>query len=66
MNRPRHSPPPVLATLADVRQRESKAYAMLNDIEQPVSGNVINALRNHQICPVRWTDRAQVVLKLAA
>jgi hypothetical protein len=39
---------------------------MLNDIEQPVLGSVIDALQNYQICPVRWTDRAQVVLKLAA
>jgi hypothetical protein len=39
---------------------------MPNDMEQPVSGNVIDALQNYQICPVPWTDRAQVVLKLAA
>jgi hypothetical protein len=39
---------------------------MLNDVEQPVSGNVIDALRNCQIRPVAWTDRAQVVPELAA
>ena len=48
------------------RTPESKAYGMLNDIEQPVSGNVIDALRNYQIRPVPWTDRAQVVPELAA
>jgi hypothetical protein len=48
------------------RTPESKAYAMLNDIEQPVSGNVIDALQNYQIRPVPWTDRAQVVPDLAA
>jgi hypothetical protein len=54
---------------ADTRQTrtpESTAYAMLNDIEQPVSGNVIDAFRNYQIRPVPWTDRAQVVPALAA
>ena len=48
------------------RTPESTVYAMLNDTEQPVSGGVIDALQNYQICPVPWTDRAQVVLKLAA
>lgn len=48
------------------RPPESKAYAMLNDIEQPVSGSVIDAFRNYQIRPVPWGDRAQVVPELAA
>ncbi len=39
---------------------------MLNDMEQPVSGNVMDALRNYQIRPVPWRDRAQVVPELAA
>lgn len=54
---------------ADTRQTrppDSKAYAMLNDIEQPVSGNVIDAFRNYQIRPVPWADRGQVVPELAA
>ena len=48
------------------RPPESKAYAVLNDIEQQVSGNVIDAFRNYQIRPVPWIDRAQVVPELAA
>jgi hypothetical protein len=48
------------------RSPESKAYALLNDIEQPVSGSVIDALGNYQIRPVPWSDRAQVVTELAA
>lgn len=48
------------------RPTQSKAYAMLNDIEQPVSGAVIDAFRNYQIRPVPWQDRAQVVPELAA
>jgi hypothetical protein len=48
-----------------VRSPESKAYAMLND-EQPVSGAVIEALRNYDIRPVPWTQRVEVVTELAA
>jgi hypothetical protein len=48
------------------RSPESKAYAVLNDVEQPVSGNVIDALRNYQIRPLPWSGRAEVVPELAA
>jgi hypothetical protein len=48
------------------RPPESKAFAMLNDIEEPVSGNVIDAFHVYQIRPVPWTDRARVVPELAA
>jgi len=48
------------------RPPDSKAYAMLNDMEQPVSGNVIDAFRNYQIRPVAWGERAQIVPELAA
>jgi len=48
------------------RPPESKAYAMLNDTEQSVSGSVIDALRNYQIRPVPWGERAQIVPELAA
>src|SRR5258708_2313325 len=49
-----------------VRPPESKAYAVLNDVEQWVSGNVLDAFRNYQIQPVPWTSRAEVVTELAA
>ena len=48
------------------RPPDSKAYAMLNDMEQPVSGNVIDAFRNYQRRPVAWGERAQIVPELAA
>ena len=48
------------------RQPDSKAYAILNDTEEPVSGSVIDAFRNYQIRPVTWAERAQVVFELAA
>ena len=49
-----------------VRPRESKAYAVLNDTEQPVSGSVIDAFRNCRILPVPFSQRAEVVTELAA
>lgn len=49
-----------------VRSPVSKAFAILNDTEQPVSGSVMDALRNYQIQPVQWHDRAQIVPELAA
>jgi hypothetical protein len=50
----------------EVRPPESKAYALLNDTEQPVSGSVLDAFRNYQIRPVPWTQRVEVVGELAA
>jgi hypothetical protein len=48
------------------RSPDSKAYAILNDAEQPVPGGVIDAFRNYQIQPVPWSSRVQVVTELAA
>jgi hypothetical protein len=48
------------------RPPESKAFAMLNDSEQPVSSSVVEAFRNYQIRPVPWGERAEVVSQLAA
>jgi hypothetical protein len=48
-----------------VRTAESKAYAILND-EQPVSGAVIDALRNYEIRAVSWMQRVDIVTELAA
>jgi hypothetical protein len=49
-----------------VRLPESKAYAVLNDVEQSIPGGVLDAFRNYKINPVPWSDRAQVVVELAA
>jgi hypothetical protein len=49
-----------------VRTPASRAFAVLNDTEQPVSPNVIDALRNYQIQPVQWHIREQAVPELAA
>jgi hypothetical protein len=50
----------------EVRPQDSKAYAVLNDTEQPVSGGVLDAFVNYQIRPVPWSHRAEVVSELAA
>jgi len=50
----------------EVRSPDSKAYAVLNDTEQSISGAVMDAFRNYAIRPVPWSDRAQVVTELAA
>jgi hypothetical protein len=50
----------------EVRPPESKAYAVLNDVEQSISGGVLEAFRNYQIQPVPWSRRAEVVTELAA
>jgi hypothetical protein len=50
----------------EVRPPESKAYAVLNDVEQSVSGGVLDAFRNYQIHPVPWSIRGEVVTELAA
>ena len=50
----------------DVRSEDSRAYAILNDSEQPISGGVMDAFRNYAIHPVQWSARAEVVAELAA
>jgi len=50
----------------EVRPSDSKAYALLNDTEQSISGSVMEALRNYQIRPIPWTQRVDVVAELAA
>jgi hypothetical protein len=49
-----------------VRPAESKAFAVLNDVEGPVSGGIIDAFRSYQIVPVPFSVRAEVVTELAA
>jgi len=48
-----------------VRPPDSKAYAVLND-QEPVSGDMIEALQNYEIRPVLLKLRADVVAELAA
>lgn len=50
----------------DVRSPDSKAYAFLNDQEQKVSQNVIDALDSYNVKPVPWSEREEVREELAA
>lgn len=50
----------------EVRPVDSKAYALLNDSEQPVSAGVIDALRSYDVQPVPWSRRDDVRRELAA
>jgi hypothetical protein len=50
----------------EVRAADSRAYAFLNDSEQPVPLAVIDAFKNYAINPVPWSHRAEVIAELAA
>lgn len=50
----------------EVRPPDSRAYALLNDAEQPVSSAVIDALRSYDVRPVPWSQRDDVREELAA
>ena len=41
----------------EVRSPDSRAYAILNDTEQPVSENVLAAIRNYNVHPIAWSGR---------
>lgn len=49
----------------EVRSKESRAYAVLNDATQRVSVGVLDALRNYEIHPVLWSLRSEVIRELA-
>ena len=44
----------------------SRAFAMLNDTQQVVSGNIITAFQNYGVQPVTWSERESVREELAA
>lgn len=50
----------------EVRSADSRAYALLNDTEQPVSSAVIDALRSYDVRPVEWSARENLREELAA
>lgn len=50
----------------EVRPPDSKAYAILNDVEQSISVGVLDAFRNYKIQPVRWGLREEALTELAA
>lgn len=49
----------------EIRSPDSRAYALLNDSEQPVSPAVVDALRSYDVRPVEWSQRERVREELA-
>lgn len=50
----------------EVRPPDSKAYAFLNDTEQPISSGVHDALQRYDVRPIPWSKRDDVLPELAA
>lgn len=50
----------------EVRPPESKAYALLNDSEIPVSPAVLDALHSYDVRPIPWSRREDIRSELAA
>ncbi len=50
----------------EARPSDSRAYAILNDQDQRVPGQAIEALRNYEIKPALWSERDAVWEELAA
>lgn len=48
------------------RPVDSRAFALLNDSQQVVSGNIITAFQNYDVRPVPWSERESVREELAA
>ena len=58
-----------LFALNDTRQardQASRAYAILNDTERAVPGDVVEALEAYEVVPAPWSAREQFVEELAA
>jgi len=70
INRPRRDAAQTIAfawfDTRDARPPESRAYAMLNDTDQAVPTEVMDALRNYEVRPVLWSERETVAEELAA
>ena len=59
----------VIAAWSDVRasrDADSQMYAMLNDSEEKVPGDVVDALKQYDIVAVPWSQRKDHELLLAA
>ncbi len=58
-----------LWTLSDTREArgaDSEAYAFLNDQEQAVGGDIVEALKIYSVIPAPWSQRDQFIRALAA
>ncbi|MFA5332445.1 MAG: DUF1829 domain-containing protein [Methanoregula sp.] len=50
----------------EVRSSDSKAFAILNDMEHEISSEVLDIFRNYEVTPVSWRTRDIIVEELAA
>lgn len=70
INRPRREAAQAVAfawiDTKEIRPPESRAIALLNDSEQSVSSDVMDALRSYDVRPVLWSQREGVAEELAA
>jgi len=70
INRPNRNSAQALAfswiDTREVRASESRAYAILNDSDQPLHASVLDALRTYDLRPVPWSNREDVREELAA
>ncbi len=70
INRPNRDTAQVLAfswiDTKEVRPRDSRAYAFLNDSDQTISPSVVDALSNYDVNSILWSRREEVRKELAA
>ena len=50
----------------EVRFPDSRAYAILNDSEKPISETVLDAIRSYDVHPIPWSGRDKTREELAA
>lgn len=50
----------------EVRRPDAEAYALLNDAEQRVRADILDALQSYEIRPVLWSQREKIAETLAA
>jgi hypothetical protein len=50
----------------EVRPVDSKAYALLNDSERPISPGIMDTLRSYDVQPIPWSKRDNIQKELAA
>lgn len=50
----------------EVRAADSTAYGVLNDLEQPLSPDLISALKQYGVTPLQWSKRDEYVKELVA
>ena len=49
-----------------VHTPDTRTYALLNDGDQRIPENVIEAMRNYEVRPIPWSGRDEVREELAA